>query len=248
MRLAWTALAATITLAPAQGTQIDLSEIMAPPPTAAYSSTNDSATINGPLSSVGYSVWQAETNIDFETNWDDFDRNGFKRGYARSWTWLSDSKPEEGFSRRNYLIETIEEYSSDVGARWRFDRVVNITTGPNGSLVRQIDTSSISGAFGAVQLNSFYFFVMFAKGNDVYIVRMETEIDDLTAAVVSQAQKQFFLAPPFTIPPAQWTTAQPTNTPTSSSSIPVPAALLILGLAAVVTAGVIVGRRRRTSG
>lgn len=244
MRLAWTALAATMALAPAQGTQIDLSEIIAPPPTADYSPSKDSNTIDGPFNSVGYSVWQAETNNDFQTNWDEFDRNGFKRGYARSWVWLSDSTPQEGFSRRNYLIETIEEYSSDVGARWRFDRVVNTTMGPYGSLVRKIDTSSISGSFGAVQLASSYFFVMFAKGNDVYIVRMETEIDDLDTAVVTQAQKQFLLAPPFTIQPSQWTGGQPAGNAAPGGSVLVYGAILVLGVVAGLTGLVIAFVRR----
>jgi hypothetical protein len=247
LNLAQTALAATLALVPAQGPRIDLSEILAPAPTAAYSAVNDSNTINGPFSSVYYSTWEAESNIDTLSNWDEFDRNGFKRGYARSWVWLSDSKAQEGFSRRNYLIETVEEYSSDAGARWRFDHVVKTTRGPDGSLVREIDTSSISGAFGAVQLNNSYFFVMFARGNDVYIVRMETEIDDLTTAVVTQAQKQSFLAPPFTIPPAQWSTGQPASTPTSSGFISIPVALLILAITAILTAAVIFGRRRRAS-
>jgi len=245
LNLAQAALAAAIALMPAQGTQIDLSEVLAPPPTTAYGATNDSNTINGPLSSVGYSTWEAESNIDTLSNWAEFDSNGFKRGYARSWVWLSDSTAQEGFSRRNYLIETVEEYSSDAGSRWRFDHVANTARGPYGSLVREIDTSSISGAYGAVQLSSWYFFVMFAKGNDVYIVRMETEIDDLTKAVVSQAQKQFFLAPPFTIPPAQWTTGQPASTPTGSGSLPVSTAIAVLGITAILTGLVIVFVRRR---
>jgi hypothetical protein len=245
LNLAQAALAAAMALVPAQGTQIDLSEVLASPPTAAYSPVQESFTLDGAFNSVTYSVWQAETNIDPVSHWSEFDSNGFKRGYARSWVWLSDSTAQEGFSRRNYLIETVEEYSSDVGARWRFDRVANTARGPYGSLVREIDTSSISGAFGAVQLTSTYFFVMFTKGNDVYIVRMETEIDDLSKEVVSQAQKQFFMAPPFTIPPAQWTTGQPADIPTASKSLPVSTAIAVLGITAILTGLVIVFVRRR---
>jgi hypothetical protein len=112
--------------------------------------------------------------------------------------------------------------------------------------VREIKTS-IEGAFGAETNQSSTFFVMFAKGNDVYIVRMETTMDDLTKAVVAQGERQFFLAPPFTIPPAQWTTGQPASIPTASKSLPVSTAIAVLAITAILTGLVIVfvrGRRR----
>ncbi len=246
MQLAWAALAAAMAMAPVQGPQIDLSEILAPAPSADYSPVKESNTIDGPFDSRTYAGWLAGSSADAAGFAADFDANGFKRGYARSWVTLSSSTRQEGNSRRNYLIETVEEYSSDAGARWRFDGVVSGTRDPSGGLVREIKTS-IDGSFGAETNGSSIFFVMFTKGNDVYIVRMETVMDDLTKAVVGQAQKQFFLAPPFTIPPAQWTTAQSASIPTASSSIPVSTAIVVLGITAALTVLVIVlvrGRRR----
>ncbi len=233
-------------LAPVQGAQVDLSEILAPAPSADYSPVKESNTIDGPFDSRTYAGWLAGSSADTAGIAADFDANGFKRGYARSWVTLSSNTRQQGFSRRNYLIETVEEYSSDAGARWRFDGVVSSTRGPSGGLVREIKTS-IDGAFGAETNASSTFFVMFARGNDVYIVRMETAMDDLTKAVVAQAQKQFFLAPPFTIPPAQWTTAQPAGIPAASTSIPVSTAIVVLAITAALTGLVIVlvrGRRR----
>jgi len=248
LNLAQAALAAAVALVPAVGTQIDLSEVLALPPTADYSPVEESTTLDGPFNSQRYAGWLAGSSGDAAGIAADFDANGFKRGYARSWVTLSSSPRQEGFSPRNYLIETVEEYASDAGARWRFDGVVRGTRDPSGGLVREIKTS-IDGAFGAETNESSTFFVMFAKGNDVYIVRMETAMDDLTKAVVAQGDRQFFLAPPFTIPPAQWTTGQPAGIPTASTSLPVTTAIAVLGITAILTGLVIVfvrGRRRRS--
>jgi len=244
LNLAQAALAAALALVPMQGSQIDLSEILAPAPSADYSPVKETSTIDGPFDSRSYATWLAGTSADVAGYAAEFDANGFKRGYARSWVTLSSNTPQEGVSRRNYLIETVEEYASDAGARWRFDGVVSSTRGPSGNLVREIKTS-IDGAFGAETDGSGIFFVMFAKGNDVYIVRMETAMDDLTKAVVAQGEKQFFLAPPFTIPPAQWTTGQPAGIPTASKSLPVSTAIAVLGITAILTSLVIVFVRRR---
>ncbi len=245
LNLAQTALAATLALVPTQGQQIDLSEVLAPPPTADYSPVKESTTLDGAFDSQRYAGWLAATASGGSLLASEFDSAGFKRGYARSWVATSPNKPQEGFSRRNYLIETVEEYSNDVAAQWRFNGVVNFTRGADGGLVREIDTTSVAGSYGAVADESYYYFVMFARGNDVYIVRMESSVDDMTTAIVSQAQKQFFLAPPFTIPPAQWTTAQPGSTPTASAFLPVSAAIIALGITAAVTGLVIVLVRLR---
>jgi hypothetical protein len=247
LNLAQTALAATLALVPTQGPQIDLSEILAPPPTADYSPVQESATLDGPFDAKRYAGWLAASAAGGSLLASEFEDAGFKRGFARSWVAISPNKPQEGFSRRNYLIETVEEYSNDVGAQWRFNGVVNFTKGTDGGLVREIDTASIAGSYGAVADLSYYYFVMFARGNDVYIVRMESSVDDMTRAIVSQAQKQFFLAPPFTIPPAQWTTAQTASIPTASTSIPISTAIFVLLMTAALTGLVFVlvrGRRR----
>jgi len=244
LNLAQIALAATLALVPTLGSQIDLSEVLAPPPTADYSPVNESTTLDGSFNSQRYAAWLAGSSGDAAALAADFDANGFKRGYARSWVTLSSKPRQEGFSPRNYLIETVEEYASDVDARWRFDGVVRGVRDPSGGLVREIKTS-IDGAFGAETNGGSSFFVMFAKGNDVYIVRMETTMDDLTTAVVAQGERQFFLAPPFTIPPAQWTAGQLASIPTASTSLPVSTAIAVLGITAILTGVVIVFVRSR---
>jgi hypothetical protein len=202
-----TALIAVAALTAAPGS-VDLAEILAPPPSADYTglASSDSA-LNGPFNAHQYAVWLSATLSDAGRTEGFFNREGFTRGYARSWAALS-TKYSPGANRHNQLVETVEEYRSANGARARYAGVVSYTRGGADGFVQEIETS-IPHAFGALIFGGLDYFVMFVKGNDVYIVRMSSDLDDMTAATVHQAQGQFDIAPAYTIPPSQWQDPQP---------------------------------------
>jgi hypothetical protein len=187
---------------------VDLAEILAPPPSADYTGLASSASaLDGPFNGHQYAVWLSATPSDAGRTEGFFNREGFTRGYARSWAALS-TKYSPGANRHNQLVETVEEYRSANGAQARYAGVVTYAKSGADGFVRELETS-IPHAFGALIFGGFDYFVMFVKGNDVYIVRMFSDLDDLTAATVHQAQVQFDIAPAYTIPPGQWQDPQP---------------------------------------
>lgn len=207
-----TALVAFAVMTGAQGS-VDLAEILAPPPSADFTDAAGSENVlSGSFNAHRYAEWLAPTPPDVARLENIFNQEGFTRGYARSWFTLTSTKAPPGTNRHIWLIETVEEYGSAVGARSRYAGVVSYTKGGGDQFVREIETS-IPSSFGAVIFSGASYFVMFVKGNDVYIVRMEAELDDMTAATVNQAQAQFDIAPADTIPPAQWSNPQPPRAP-----------------------------------
>lgn len=203
MRTALTAYFVLASMTVAQGS-VDLAEILAPPPSADYADVAPSETVlNGAFTAHQYALWLARTASDAGGIEGVLVQEGFQRGYARSWSSLSSTKPSPGSSRYDWLVETVEEYGSANGAQARYAGVVSYTKAGADDYVREIETS-IPRSFGAVIFSGYSYFVMFVKGNDVYIVRMESDLDDMTALTVHQAQAQFDLAPPNTIPPGQW--------------------------------------------
>lgn len=227
---------------------VDLSEILAAPPSSDYVEASDNpVTINGLLDAQRYAEWLAATSADVPGYVAAFAQHGFTRGYARSWSTLSGAKPRPGVSRRIYLVETVEEYSNGAGAQWRFDAIKSYTGGGGDDFVHEIATS-IPDSFGAVAESGAYYFVMFVKGNDVYIVRFNAELDDMTDAVIRQATMQSETAPPYTIPPSRWVAAQspaPAN-PTSYPSLKAILSIVIIAIVVVARGiGLIVGLIRR---
>jgi hypothetical protein len=208
MRTALSAYFAFAAMAVGQGS-VDLAEILAPPPSVDYTDLASSdSVLNGPFNAHQYALWLSPTLSDAGRTEGFFNREGFQRGYARSWAALSSTKASPGLSRRNLLIETVEEYGSGNGAQARYAGVVSYTKGSTDGFVHEIETA-IPHAFAALIYGGFDYFVMFVKGNDVYIVRMESDLDDMTTATVHQAKVQFDLAPANTIPPGQWQDPQP---------------------------------------
>src|SRR6266849_2044290 len=76
LNLAQAALAAAVALVPAVGTQIDLSEVLAPAPSADYSPVKESSTIDGPFDSRTYAGWLAGSSSEVAGYAADFDANG----------------------------------------------------------------------------------------------------------------------------------------------------------------------------
>jgi len=215
MRTALTACLVLASMTAAQGS-VDLAEILAPPPSADYAHAATSENVlNGAFTAHQYALWLARTASDVSGIEGDLNQKGFKRGYARSWVALSSTKASPGSSRQNWLVETVEEYGSGSGAQARYAGIVSYTRGGGDDFVHEIETP-IPKAFGALIFSGFTYFVMFVKGNDVYIVRMESDVDDMTAMTVAQAKLQFDLAPAYTIPPGQWVEPQPQQHPQAS--------------------------------
>ncbi|HXN91436.1 MAG TPA: hypothetical protein VN906_08125 [Candidatus Sulfotelmatobacter sp.] len=211
MRTALSAYFALTAMTLAQGS-LDLAEILAPPPSADYTDAASSDTVlNGPFNAHQYAVWLAATQSDISRFEGVFNQEGFKHGYARSWVALSPTKASPGADRHNRLVETVEEYGSGNGAQARYAGVLSYTRGGANGFVHEIETS-IPHAFAALIFGGFVNFVMFVKGNDVYIVRMSSDLDDMSAATVHQGHVQFGLAPAYTIPPDQWLDPQPPQT------------------------------------
>lgn len=220
----WSAVAAT----PSPTT--DLSEILAPPPSADYIDVSDGSgpTLSGAFDSYRYAEWLGSSPSAVSDNKAAFDANGFTRGYARSWWWPSKSPPQIGYGRRNYLVETVEEYTSTLGAGWRFNGVrTELRQGGEGFL-HEVATS-LPNSFAVVANQGALFLVIFTKGNDVYIVRMESNLgDDLTNDVLKQAEDQFGMAPAGTTPSRPSPNAAPVAAVRNTNN------LLDLGLAAMV--------------
>jgi hypothetical protein len=244
MRTALTACLVLAAMTAAHGS-VDLAEILAPPPSADYADAGSSENVlNGAFTAHQYAQWLAPTLADVSAYESAFNQQGFKRGYARSWSALSSTKASPGTDRHNWLIETVEEYGSGSGAQSRYTDVMNFTRGGGQDFVREIETT-IPNSFGAVIFSGALWFVMFVKGNDLYTVRMESNVDDMTAVTVQQAQVQFKEAPDYTIAPGQPTpVAGPAaNRDTTGKTI----LFAIVELAAVAAGGVLILLSRRRS-
>jgi hypothetical protein len=243
MRTGLTALIAIAAMTVAQGS-VDLAEILAPPPTSDYlDSGGAQGGLTGAFDAHQYAVWLTATPSDAPRIENILRQEGFLRGYARSWTALSSTKASIGGNRHNRLIETVEEYNGGAGAQARYDGVVKFTR--SGQMVREI-APPVAHAFGAVTASGYSYFVMFVKGNDVYIVRMGSEVDDMTAIVVVQAKAQFAVAPPYTIAPSSWVTAPSPDNPVVATAKTVLVGALIFGTA--VLRVVLLYKNRRQTG
>lgn len=246
------ALGVSAGLAAASAPATDLSEILAPPPSSAWNDVTDSSgpTLSGAFDAQRYAEWLASSPTDVSGFRASFEAMGLTRGYARSWSTLSKSPPQVGYSRLNYLVETVEEYSSDIGSRSRFDGVKNALMPGGEDFVRQLPTS-LPDSYAAVTNSGNTFLVVLMKGNDVYIVRMHSFADDLSQAVLKQAEVQYGLAPAGTTPPENVPTPQPRSSPAAAVKIANAEQYVGAGAVVVIALAVLLiyfGRRRNPTG
>lgn len=198
----WLSLAA---LAPAQGS-LDLSEVLARPLDPTFAETGGASFLTGAFDAHRYAVWLAPDSSQVTPIEDTLRTEGFARGYGRTWSQPVQVEVGVGESRVQYMSETVEEFQSADGAQLRLDGTRSYTMSEPG--FEKIIEPVPDQAFGAiVSLGSFtQFLVSFRKGNDVYVVEMESGRNDMTDKVVMQARSQFDSAPAYTIEPAQWRT------------------------------------------
>jgi len=192
------ALAATPTPSPA------LEGILAPPPDTTFVELDKTApgAPEGPFDADQYIALGA--NSEPARVKATLARFGFIAGYARTWV-------QKGINR--VLVEAVVAFTGGEGAKkWLL-----------ASEVADKGDASYRGPLSIVGIEAYYgahFFISsasayadeisFVKGNDYYIVATVAQKDEAGAAAVTQATKQYELAPDATVPKDQW--------PESSSS------------------------------
>lgn len=200
MRAALTAWLSVAALAGALG-PTDLSEVLAQPLDSEFTDTGGAAFLTGGFDAHRYAAWLAPNSADVKPIEDTLLAEGLVRGYARSWSEPVHAEVDVGSSHVQYLIEVVEEFRTEGGAKMRLDGTRSYAMTGHG-FEKAIDTT-IPAAWAAVvdAGYSIAYEVSFRKGNDVYFVVMDSAVNDMTEKVLMQANSQFEKAPASTIPP-----------------------------------------------
>jgi hypothetical protein len=166
--------------------------------------------------------------------------DGFVAGYGRTWI----DQPNQ-----RALAELVIAFKGGAGAK-KWMSSSEKSDKADQTYARGISVSGIDPYYGVHMTSptqpSFVDIVGFVKGNDYFAIGTAAEVDDLGAAVTSQAKGQYDFAPQQTIPPSQW----PENTSTLTEKVArlapgltIDGAFVAL-LAGVVLIGVGLVRRR----
>jgi hypothetical protein len=161
-------------------------------------------------------------------------RDGFVSGFARSWI---DSRS------KHLLLELVVAFSGGQGAsRWLKES--ETADKANAHYSHPISMSGIGPYYGwhvaDAAAPDYADVISFVKGNDFYLVGIDSPADDLGDATPKQTKVQYDVAPDYTIPPSQWREgSQPVLT---SSKV---GALLVAALTVAVILVVSILRRRR---
>ena len=160
-------------------------------------------------------------------------RDGFVSGFARSWI----QQPSN-----HILLELVVAFAGGEGARrWLTESAAADKANPH--YVKAISMNGIDPYYGwhlADAIGPDYADVIsFVKGNDFFMVGVDSPVDDLASSVSGQTRRQYEAAPPYTIPPPQW--------PEGDRTFPFGqyAALLVLLTGSIVVVAALVVRRAR---
>jgi hypothetical protein len=209
-----------------------LEGVLAPPPASDYieATPGGAGLLEGPFNSRDWSLLAASGTEATRTQ-QTLDRDGFVAGYGRTWV-------QRG--TRHVLIEGVFAFSGGRGAKSYFsqsqlaDKALPSYKGP--LTVEGIPTYYGEQLYDAAQgLYTHAFAVV--KGNDLFLTAVASLKDDLGNSGATQTKKQYDLAPPFTIPPAQW----PSEGTTAANDIGRVAAGVLIGVLVLGVIGVIVG-------
>ena len=189
-------LGAAISVA-ADGKPGDLRSVLAPPPAADYVEASPRPdTLDGSFDAKGYADFVSAVNGDDASSLEGLLTGyGFSRGYGLTWNQRA---------TRYYMEEFVFEFRLATGARfWLGDEKDGTSTMKEyrGELV---GGTTIPGAWtGRVSTDGPYgaYRVGFIKGNDYYVISVDSTTTDVTDVALKQAQAQYDFAPGSTTPP-----------------------------------------------
>lgn len=183
--------------AAADASPADLRSVIAPPPANDYIEASAKPDqLDGAFDAKGYADFISAVNDDDASSLEGYlTRYGFTRGYGVTWI-------ERG--TRNYFEVFVFEFKRPTGAQlWFADEKDGTSTMDEyrgelagGTTIPGAWTGRVSssGSFGAYRVG-------FVKGNDYYVLSLDSSTADLTSIVLRQAQAQYDFAPKSTLPP-----------------------------------------------
>ena len=218
----------------------DLSTLLATPPGTDWVDVGPAADrLVGGFSSHDYALFLKAAGsspgaIETELNLD-----GFTRGYGLEW---------EQSGTQDLLVERVFEFRDSRGAGYWYGTLKNGSEHAKQYTGPITVPASLPNSFGAVLYASGsgnQYRVEFAKGNLVFVVHMDSDVNDLSRPAVTQAAAMYETAPAHTdLPPGAGQTV--VNDLVRNVEIAAGALILFLGLVAAI-AVVLVTRRRRQS-
>ena len=232
---ATTMAAATPSPSPSLGT------LLAAPPESDFIDDAQAFTrVQGDFDVVEYVDFLAPSDpADLQTT---LKQDGFLSGFGRSWA-------QKGTG--HLLLEMVVAFKGGTGAKnWLTSS--QAADSSNQYFKRAIVLTGVEPSYGGHFADpaapAYADIIAFVKGNDYFLIGILSASDDIADSASTQTRKQFALAPPNTIPPAQW----PENASPATSrfaSLPVVAGLgiLIVVLLATVALYVVVVVRRSGS-
>jgi hypothetical protein len=129
---------------------------------------------------------------------DNLHRDGFITGYARAWF---------DAAHNHILIQAVVAMSGGQGAGKLQAYLAGMVPGYQ-YYSHTIAVSGISSAGGAHFANPaapiYADQIWFTKGNDYFFLSVDSQKDDVGDLATTQANRQFGVAPQYTIPPDQW--------------------------------------------
>jgi len=165
--------------------------------------------------------------------------DGFLSGFGRSWA-------QKGTG--HLLLEIVVAFTGGTGAK-NWLTASEAADSSNQYFKHPIAVSGVAPSYGGHFADpaapAYADIVAFVKGNDYFLIGILSASDDIADSASKQTRKQYDLAPPNTIPSAQWP-ENATRAANRSASLPVVVALGILVLvffAAVAMYLVVIVRR-----
>src|SRR5437660_3063574 len=215
-----------------------LGTLLAAPPASNYVvDTQAFMRVEGAFDVAEYVNFLAPSNpSEMETT---LKHDGFVSGFGRSWA-------QQGTT--HLLLEIVVAFRGATGAKsWLAASGAADSSNQyfKGAIVVSGVDPSYGGHFADPAAPAYADIVAFVKGNDYFLIGILSASDDIADSASTHTRKQYDLAPPNTIPSAQWP-ENATRAANRSASLPVVVALGILVLvffAAVAMYLVVIVRR-----
>ncbi|TME53837.1 MAG: hypothetical protein E6I58_14465 [Chloroflexi bacterium] len=219
----------------------DLTTLLANPPGTDWVDVGPAADrLVGTFSSHDYALFlkaagSSPGSIETELNLD-----GFTRGYGLEW---------EQRGTQDLLVERVFEFKDSRGAGFWYGTLKSGSERAK-QYTRAIPIpASLPNSFGAVLYapgNGYQYRVEFVKGNLVFVVHMDSDVNDLSRPAVTQAAAMFEAAPARTdVPPGA---GQAVNDLVRNVEIAAGALIVFLAFVAAGAVLLVTRRRRQTVG
>jgi hypothetical protein len=183
--------------AAADGTPEDLRSVLAPPPATDYIEASPRPdTLDGAFDAKGYADFVSAVDGDDASSLEGLLTGyGFSRGYGLTWI-------QRG--TRYYMEEFVFEFRLATGAKFWLGEEKDGTSTMKEYRGELDGGTTIPGAWtGRVSTDGPYgaYRVGFVKGNDYYVISVDSTTTDVTDVALKQAQAQYDFAPGSTTPP-----------------------------------------------